>query len=67
MKFLPRVAETFDITDVLSLSIMWYLGSAMSPMNRRMVTQSANAACFQKKRKEYIYQHEYNLLIELMI
>ena len=44
MKFLPSVAVTLVITDVVSFSIVWYLGSGRSPMNRSMVIQSASAA-----------------------
>ena len=44
MKFLPSVAETLLITDVVSRSGTWNLGSGRSPMNRRMVTQRASAA-----------------------
>ncbi len=44
MKFRPNVAVTFVITDVVSFSIVWYLGSGKSPMNRKMVIQRARAA-----------------------
>ena len=44
MKFLPRVAVTLVMTQVLSLSMVWYLGSGRSPMNRRMVIHKAKAA-----------------------
>lgn len=44
MKFLPRVAVTLVMTEVLSLSIVWYLGSGRSPMNLKIVIQRAKAA-----------------------
>lgn len=44
IKLRPSVADTRDMTDVLSRSVEWYLGSGMSPMKRKMVTHNANAA-----------------------
>ncbi len=44
MKFLPRVAVTLVMTEVLSFSMVWYLGSGRSPMKRRMVIHRARAA-----------------------
>ena len=31
--YIPKVAVTFIITDELSFSMVWYLGSGRSPMN----------------------------------
>jgi len=45
MKFLPKVAVTLDITDVLSRSMVWYRGSGRSPVNLKMVIHNACAAC----------------------
>ncbi len=47
IKLRPSVAETRDMTDVLSRSVVWYLGSGKSPMKRKMVMHSASAACAQ--------------------
>lgn len=44
MKFRPRVAVTFDITEVVSRSIVWKRGSNKSPVKRSIVIQSAWAA-----------------------
>lgn len=41
MKFLPRVAVTLDMTEVLSRSIVWYLGSGKSPENLKIVIHRA--------------------------
>jgi hypothetical protein len=45
MKFLPSVAVTLDMTDVLSRSMVWYRGSGRSPVNLKMVIHNACAAC----------------------
>ena len=34
---IPKVAVTFIITDELSFSIVWYLGSGRSPMNLKKI------------------------------
>lgn len=44
IKFLPRVAVTLVMTEVLSLSMVWYFGSGRSPINRRIVIHSAKPA-----------------------
>jgi len=44
IKFRPSVAVTFDITEVVSLSIVWNRGSGKSPVNRSIVIHRACAA-----------------------
>lgn len=50
IKFRPSVAVTFDMTEVLSLSMVWYLGSGRSPVKRSIVTHNACAACKMQLR-----------------
>lgn len=58
IKLRPKVAETRDMTEVLSRSVVWYLGSGMSPMKRKIVAHKANAAYIYTTNIHYITEKD---------